>query len=87
MKNQPGQVVLDAIDQASINIAVWDDSDAGQSIRELRTWRAAFKKMAGAVINGGNEFSPRYYFAPNEQNHEAAKAILNARAVEARRTP
>jgi hypothetical protein len=82
-KNQPGQVVLDAID-ASLDEAetIWGDSPGiEQACAELRAYRAAFKKMAEARVHEPYDEGWAYIV----DDISLAKAILKARAVEARR--
>ena len=92
-KKQPGQVVLDAIkweiEKWSMGITLdetWilDKKIARQVIEELKAYRAAFKKMAGAELIKAL-LTPQDTLLSYRDNLALAQAILNARECEARR--
>jgi hypothetical protein len=95
-KPKPGQAVLDAImvslveaesyfeyfnRQKNGNRNLDEVNRWRQAISELKSWRAAFKKMAGARVHGPYDEGWAYM----DDDISLAKAILKARAVEARR--
>jgi hypothetical protein len=84
-KPKPGQVVLDAIQYRIDWLEQCPDEDFIKGeIATLKSWRAAFKKMAGAVVWPGVYGIGRPGFSLRGEI-DIAKAALKARAVEARR--
>ena len=79
-KPKPGQAVHHWLKYAEDMLTKGHPNEyAKEQIRELRLWRAAFKKMAGATLSEDSEGLGIM------DSMRIAKAILKARAVEARR--